>query len=213
MSHKRRAATVPAAPSASRARPAVAHRRRARRVSTRVWLIAAAIVALAFLGWSLWQSGALAKPAPASRTEDPANLLPLASPVRPLNGSHDMATVPQATPAPQQAPKGVPVPVLQMPSRSYNFGTIPKAPVVSHIFSVENTGTVDLVLSNLVTSCGCTTAELTSSVIPPGQRADLTVVFNPSFHPTQGDTVRLVWFGTNDVTQPWIEVRIEAFVK
>ncbi len=213
MSHKRRAATVPAAPSASRARPAVGHRRRGRGGNKRVWLVAAAVLVVAFLGWSVWQSGALAKPALASRTEATANLLPLANPVRPLSGSHDMAAVPQATPAPQQAPKGVPLPVLQMPSLSYDFGTIPKAPPVSHIFSVENTGTADLVLRNLVTSCGCTTAELTSSVIPPGQRADLTVTFNPSFHPTQGDTVRLVWFGTNDVTQPWIEVRIESFVK
>jgi hypothetical protein len=69
------------------------------------------------------------------------------------------------------------------------------------------------VIQNLVTSCGCTTAELSSNVIPPGQRADLTVTFDPDFHPTEGEVVRLVWFATNDPTQPWVEVRFTAEVE
>ena len=211
MSSKKRS-TAPVTPAGPRARPPARRRRRSRRASHLLWLAGAgAIVALLALG--VWQSGALAKPAAPSRAESPDDLQPLAKPVRPLSGSHDMARIPQQTPAPQPAPQGVAAPVLQMPSSSYDFGTIPKAPPVTHIFSVQNAGAVDLVLSNLVTSCGCTTAELSSSVIPPGQRADLTVTFNPSFHETEGDTTRLVWFGTNDVTQPWVEVRIRAFVK
>jgi hypothetical protein len=45
-----------------------------------------------------------------------------------------------------------------------------------------------------------------------GQRADLTVTFDPDFHATQGPVVRLVWFATNDPTQPWAEVRLTADV-
>lgn len=84
---------------------------------------------------------------------------------------------------------------------------------VTHIFAVQNAGEADLVISNLVTSCGCTTAGLSSSVIPPGQRADLTVTFDANFHPTQGEVTRLVWFATNDPTQPWVEVRVTADVR
>ena len=84
---------------------------------------------------------------------------------------------------------------------------------VTHIFAVQNAGEADLVISNLVTSCGCTRAELSSSVIPPGQRADLTVTFDANFHPTQGEVTRLVWFATNDPTQPWVEVRVTADVR
>jgi len=123
-----------------------------------------------------------------------------------------MKRIPAQTPAPQPAPEGVAVPVLRMPSASYDWGIIPKRPPVTHIFAVQNTGTADLLLNNMVTSCACTTAELSSSVIPPGQRADLTVTFNPSFHQVEGDVVRLVWFGSNDPTQPWVQVRLTANV-
>jgi hypothetical protein len=67
-----------------------------------------------------------------------------------------------------------------------------------------------MLLGNLVTSCGCTVAHLTSDVISPGERADLTVTFDADYHPTQGDVVRLVWFATNDPTQPWVELRLTA---
>ena len=73
-----------------------------------------------------------------------------------------------------------------------------------HTFAVQNTGDVDLRISNLVTSCGCTVAKLTNDVIPPGQRADLMVTFDADFHPTSGETTRLVWFATNDPAQPWV---------
>ncbi len=68
-------------------------------------------------------------------------------------------------------------------------------------------------IGNLVTSCDCTIAELSSRLIPPGQRADLTVTFDPDFHETHGEVTRLVWFATNDPTQPWVELRIEADVQ
>jgi alpha-D-ribose 1-methylphosphonate 5-triphosphate diphosphatase PhnM len=84
---------------------------------------------------------------------------------------------------------------------------------VAHVFAVQNTGTIDLKISNLVTSCGCTTAELSSRVIPPGQRADLIVTYDPDFHTAEGPVVRLVWFATNDPAQPWAEVRITADVR
>ena len=177
-----------------------------------VWLggILGIIVVMATL--NLWQSGVFAKPPEASRSETPGELLPLAEGVRPLKGGHDMALIPQQPPAPQQVAAGASLPHVDLPTARHDFGRIAGRPDVAHIFAVQNTGTEDLEIWNLVTSCGCTTAELSSSVVPPGQRADLTVVFDPDFHRTEGETVRLVWFATNDPTQPWVEVRIEADV-
>jgi len=177
-----------------------------------VWLggILGIIVVMASL--NLWQSGVFAKPPEASRSEAPGELLPLAEGVQPLKGGHDMALIPQQPPAPQEAPAGVSLPHVDLPTTRHDFGRIAGRPDVAHIFAVQNTGTEDLKIWNLVTSCGCTTAEVSSSVIPPGQRADLTVIFDPDFHRTEGETVRLVWFATNDPTQPWVEVRIEADV-
>ncbi len=177
-----------------------------------VW-VGAVVIFVAAAAVIVWQSGTLAGPPTPSRGEDPEDLLPLAEAVRPVQGTHDMALIPQQTPAPQPAPPDVPVPRLDMPSVSYDFGRVPKREDVVHIFAVQNTGSSDLVVSNLVTSCGCATAELTSSVIPPGQRADLTVNFDPDFHEVKGQVTRTVWFATNDPTQPWVEVRITADVQ
>ena len=178
-----------------------------------VWLGGILGIVLVLVGVNLLQSGVLADPPVASRSEDPVDLLPLAERKQPLKGSHDMARIPQQTPAPQPAPEGVALPGLDLPTDSHDFGRIPGRPDVAHVFSVQNTGTADLKIWNLVTSCGCTTAELSSSIIPPGQRADLTVTFDPDFHVTQGEVVRLVWFATNDPTQPWAEVRLAADVQ
>ncbi len=162
---------------------------------------------------NMWQSGAFAKQPAPSRNEDPTNLLLLAQAGQPLQGGHDMSIIPQQTPAPQPAPPDVPVAQLDLPSVSYDFGQIYEQWDVTHIFAVQNTGDADLQLGNLVTSCGCTTAELSSNVIPPGQRADLTVTFDVNFHETTGQVTRLVWCATNDPTQPWAEVRITADVR
>jgi hypothetical protein len=124
-----------------------------------------------------------------------------------------MALIPERTPAPQAAPQDVPVPRLDVPTVSHDFGRIYERWDVSHIFPVHNTGDADLFISNLVTSCGCTVAELSSSVIPPGQRADLVVTFDADFHETKGEVTRLVWFATNDPTQPWVELRVTAYVR
>lgn len=156
---------------------------------------------------------ALAKPPELSRGEAAGELLPLAEARRPLKGGHDMRRIPAQTPVPQPVPEGQAVPRLDLPSASHDFGRVPKRPDVAHVFAVQNAGSADLVVENLVTSCGCTTAELSSSVIPPGQRADLTVTFDPDFHPTEGEVVRLVWFATNDPAQPWVEVRFTAKVE
>jgi hypothetical protein len=188
-------------------------RRRSSGASPLVWLggILGIVVLLVVL--NLLQSGVFADPPAASRSEDPASLLPLAEEKRPLKGGHDMQRIPQQTPAPQPAPEGVALAKLELPTAGHDFGPIPKRPDVAHVFAVQNTGTADLEIWNLVTYCGCTTAELSSSVIPPGQRADLTVTFDPDFHVTEGEVIRLVWFATNDPTQPWAEVRITADVQ
>jgi hypothetical protein len=181
-------------------------------VNPTVWLGGVLGIVVVLVGFNLL-SGASAKPPTPSRDENPADLLPLAEAQRPLKGGYDMARIPQQTPAPQTVPMGLDLPKLDLPTVSHDFGRIPGRPDVAHIFAVQNPGTKDLVISNLVTSCGCTTAELSSSVIPQGQRADLTVTFDPDFHLTLGQVVRLVWFATNDPAQPWAEVRIMANVQ
>lgn len=212
MSKKRnRHAAAPASPSRKR-RSSGRRRRRSGGVNPLVWVGSVLVIVVVLVGFNLL-SGALAEPPTPSRSQEVSALLPLAERKQPLKGGHDMARIPQQTPAPQPAPEGVALPRLDLPAADHDFGRIPGRPDVVHVFAVQNTGTAELKIWNLVTSCGCTTAELSSSIIPPGQRADLTVIFDPDFHVTQGPVVRLVWFATNDPAKPWAEVRLTADVQ
>ena len=188
-------------------------RRPSRRVDPLVWLAVVPVAIVTLLILNAWQSGAFAKAPQPSRSGDPADLLPPADAGVVLQGGHDMALIPQRTPTPRPVQSGEPAPRLDIPSADHDFGRVYGQWDVTHVFAIQNTGDADLVLSNLVTSCGCTVAELSSSVVPPGQRADLAVTFDAGFHETKGAVTRLVWFATNDPSQPWAEVRIAADVR
>jgi hypothetical protein len=189
---------------------------RARRARNRRTLWAAGILAVILLAGSYMGQRVNTRPPVVqalSESEVGATLLPVADPIKPLRGTHDMSSLPAQLPQAQPAPEGVEVPRVDVPKASFDFGVIPADPPVSYIFAIQNTGTAPLHLSNLVTSCGCTTAELSSSVIPPGRRADLQVVFDPDYHETVGPVTRMVWMVSDDPTQPWLELQVVADVR
>lgn len=93
------------------------------------------------------------------------------------------------------------IPELTVKKRRFDFGTISMADgLVKHTFELKNTGSADLKISSIKTSCMCTEAVLevggkrspkfgmhTSSVfwaekIKPGQTANLEVIFDPNAH-------------------------------
>jgi hypothetical protein len=155
-------------------------RRRAgsRRSNTWLWLLGVAGLALVIGGLATIRNkqqiaASVAQPLEVSQ------LLPLAEPVNPIDGWHDMNNMPDPSQAGRVVPPDQPQPNADVPVVDYDFGTIPSGPGnVSQVYYIQNTGTDVLEVSSVVTSCGCTTANLTSSVIPPGTRADLTVVFD-----------------------------------
>lgn len=92
----------------------------------------------------------------------------------------------------------------------YDFGTIAQfGGIVQTTFTVSNTGRETLEIGTLSTSCGCTSAEISSHSIAPGEMATLTVFFDPDFHEEPpGVITRTVFIPTNDPDQPEAEVRI-----
>lgn len=189
-----------------------ARSRRARNKRS-IWVTGALLLTL-LIGAYIWQQVSYRPPVVQAVTgsEAGAELLPLADPVKPLVGGHNMDLIPDQLPQPWNIPEGTSAPRVDLPVTEFNFGVIPPDPEVAYIFVIQNTGTADLHLSNLVTSCGCTTAELSASVIPPGRRAELLVTFDPDYHVTNGEVIRLVWLVSDDPAQPWIELAIRANV-
>lgn len=142
------------------------------------------------------------------------HLLPLAEPVEPIEGWHDMANLPDPDQLGRVVPDEQPQPNIDLPVTEYDFGVIPPGPGnVSQRFYLQNIGTETLEISRVTTSCSCTRANLSSSVIPPRTRADLTAVFDPDYHEIKGPVKRAIWLETNDPDQPVIEVSFTADVR
>jgi hypothetical protein len=128
-----------------------------------------------------------------------------------LRGVHEME--PSQTPIPF-LPKDGPQPKLVIPQDFWDFGQVGPTEVVDHTFVLRNEGEAPLTISRIYTTCGCTTAELTARVIPPGKVALLRLIFDAGFHDVRGQRVRRgVIIESNDPDHSEAAVWAEAFVK
>lgn len=69
-------------------------------------------------------------------------------------------------------------PQINFEVSEYNFGDIHQGDKVERTFVFTNSGTAPLVLSNVMTTCGCTAPSWPREPIAPGQSAEIKVVFN-----------------------------------
>ncbi len=91
--------------------------------------------------------------------------------------------------------------------RVHDFGTIlEKDGKVSHTFTFTNTGIVPVVISDVNSWCGCTTAEFTKTPVMPGKKAEVKVTYNPNLRPGKfSKEVILNLDGNKGYTRIWIK--------
>lgn len=94
----------------------------------------------------------------------------------------------------------------------HNFGLIAQyGGKVETKFIITNIGSETLKIGELTTSCSCTKASISSSLILPGNKEELTVVFDPNFHEEPTDVFkRTVFIPTNDANNLEAEVVIQV---
>lgn len=110
-------------------------------------------------------------------------------------------------------PKDGPQPNVAVDEAFYDFGRIGAEDVVTRTFLVRNTGDAPLTISRAYTTCGCTTAEISADVIPPGKAVAVELRFDAGFHDSAGQTVRRgVILENNDPDQPQTELWVQADV-
>ena len=68
--------------------------------------------------------------------------------------------------------------VLGLKETAFDFGTIPQGKPVYHFFEVTNNGKTPMVISNVQTSCGCTTPEWSKEPVAPGGTTKIRVGYN-----------------------------------
>ncbi len=171
-------------------------------------IIAAGVVILLLSAWSLWsgrRSGSINKDSVTIEysAEDVAY-------DEPLHAIHEMGAGP---PIPF-LPKDGAQPQIEVSERFVDFGSVGSTEVVTHEFVIANRGGAPLTISRAYTTCGCTTADFTSAVIPPGQVAIVTLRFDAGYHDTRGQTIRRgIIIENNDPDHSNTEIWVQASVR
>lgn len=102
---------------------------------------------------------------------------------------------------------------IELSVTEFDFGTIPNTGPVSQVFPVRNAGGEKLEISGVSTSCGCTTAEIGSRSLSPGEVTYLTVTYDPQAHGgATGEFMRVVYVRSNDPETPEASLTIRVTV-
>ena len=111
-------------------------------------------------------------------------------------------------------PKDGPQPKISVSEDSYNLGSIGPTEVVTYDFAIANLGEAPLTINRAYTTCGCTMAEFTATVIPPGKVSVVTMRLDAGFHDVRGQTVRRgIIIENNDPKNPQVEIWAQATVR
>lgn len=96
----------------------------------------------------------------------------------------------------------------------WDFGEIAAGDIVSHSFTVKNSGADILEIKRVVTSCACAAAKIAKDKIESGEEAELQVTYDSGAMPLHGSgrEERIIYLRSNDPVNPQIEVRIYATV-
>lgn len=103
---------------------------------------------------------------------------------------------------------------LVLEQTSIDLGQVINGEVRSMEIPLRNTGSSELVIESVTTSCGCTTAEVSPMTIQPGESGMLLVQFDSGAHgpESNGPVMRQVFIASNDSDEPEMEFRFTAEV-
>jgi hypothetical protein len=71
-----------------------------------------------------------------------------------------------------------PAPRIVADEPNFNFGTQPNTETIEHTFTIRNDGDASLEIARVRSSCGCTVGKVSSTLLAPGESAEITGRFN-----------------------------------
>ena len=95
-----------------------------------------------------------------------------------------------------------------------DLGDVPNGEIVTRNVPVRNAGDAVLVVENISTSCGCTSATLDPMQLVPGESGTLRIAYDAGAHGPEltGPMVRQVFINSNDPAQPEVIVELAVNV-
>jgi hypothetical protein len=101
-------------------------------------------------------------------------------------------------------------PRIKFLETSYDFGRIQPTEKLTHDFIVTNLGNAVLRITDVTSSCGCTTLGAWDREVPPKGTGRIPVNFDPAA--LWGSTIKTVTVSCNDPTHPGDSLQIKATV-
>ncbi len=92
----------------------------------------------------------------------------------------------------------------------YDFGKVAQGKNIEHVFTFRNTGDAPATISKVDSSCGCTVANVSSRVLPPGARGEIKATFNSSDF--GGPVSKEVYVHSNDPRRGIITLTMKGIV-
>lgn len=111
---------------------------------------------------------------------------------------------------------GEDLPKIEITPKVYEFGSVEYGDILNYTFEVRNSGKGILKIKKIATSCGCTTAKISSPEIMPGETAELSVIYNTGLmggSHGRGRQERIIYLKSNDPRNPQAEAFIYANVQ
>ncbi len=99
-------------------------------------------------------------------------------------------------------------PVMEFETREIDFGTHKEGEILDTVFRFKNTGEVPLVITNVKTSCGCTTPYWPKKPIKPGESEVIKVRFNTNHKPGKQTKTITIHTNTKNLTET---IRIKSY--
>jgi len=113
------------------------------------------------------------------------------------------------TPA-QSVPRNLSKATISVEDPNYDFGTAETGTRVEHVFVIKNVGADPLVIHQVQSGCGCTTANLANKEIAPGGSTDLKAIFDLTGRVgKQSSPITIV---SNDVRQGHFKISLNGEV-
>ena len=84
---------------------------------------------------------------------------------------------------------------LKISETSVKFGDIKEGPPVKKKITLTNEGNETIRIANTVTSCACTSVNLTKTVIEPGESSELLITYNTYKYPGKFDKTITIFTG------------------
>lgn len=97
---------------------------------------------------------------------------------------------------------------LQVDQLDFDFQSIYRGSEARHTFEISNSGDMELQITNVRSSCGCTVPSIEKRKLAPGEKTKLTAVFDSGRF--RGSVTKNIYVYSNDEENPITKLSIHA---